>query len=91
MAALGLLFLLFGALATWVFDNSVEVGNQLVDMDLVGVIFLILGSIALVFGLYQIDSARNTLHREEIYEDKVEREVAVEEKPKVVRKSRKKL
>lgn len=59
MLVLGILFLLFGAISTWVVDSSVVLNDQTIDMDLVGLIFLILGSIATVFGLYQTETRKD--------------------------------
>lgn len=59
MLVLGLLFLLIGAISTWVVDSSVVLNDQTIDMDLVGLIFLILGSIATVFGLYQTETRKD--------------------------------
>lgn len=104
MIGVGLVFLVIGAISEWVVDNHVMVGNQNLDMDAIGLIFLFVGGLGVLIGLAYMAMATNTTHVEEVHKDVLKRDyidedvhhdvvvdkVPGEEPKKIVRRSRKK-
>lgn len=85
MVVVGILLMVLGALSLGVLDNSMEVGNQVWDMDLVGGILLGLGALSLLMGLIYVYVGANTSHRAYEEHDVIVDEVP-EEKPVVIKR-----
>lgn len=65
MVVLGIVFLLFGAVSSWIVDDRLMIGSQAVNMDSVGVIFMLLGALSILLGIIWMAMATNTSHKEE--------------------------
>lgn len=78
MVVFGIVLLIAGAIAEFVADNQVMVGNQSWDMDTIGIIAMGFGVLSLLVGLIIAAMYTNTSH--------IEIDV---EKPPIVKKTRK--
>lgn len=70
MIGFGVLLLLIGAICEWVINTHEVIGNQSINMDVVGVIFLVLGVISITLGFSsRWSKSEDTLHDEVLQED----------------------
>lgn len=70
MIGFGVLLLLIGSICEWVINTHEVIGNQSINMDVVGVIFLVLGVISITLGFSsRWFKSEDTLHDEVLQED----------------------
>ena len=85
MVALGIFFLLVGSISSWIIDDRVMLGSQAINMDSVGLIFLLLGALSVLLGIIWMAMATNTTHRSVSEHDVVVDKVPDEE-PVVIKR-----
>jgi hypothetical protein len=92
MIIFGILLLVAGAIAEFVADNHMMVGNQSWDMDTIGMIAMLFGVVSILVGLAVTHMFTNTTHVERDVIDKrsVDKKVIDDTPPVVIKKSRKK-
>lgn len=85
MVIFGTLLLIAGAICEWIVDNSVKIGDQMVDMDVVGIILLAAGAALVLLGVAWMAMATNTSHQErhDVIVDKMP-----DERPVVIKRRR---
>lgn len=82
MVVFGIFLLVVGAIAEFVANNHVTVGNQSWDMDTIGMIMLVLGVVSILIGFAFTAMYTNTSHREhDVIVDK-----KVDETPVVIKR-----
>lgn len=69
MIGFGVVLLLIGSICEWVINTHEFIGNQSVNMDVVGVIFLVLGIISITLGLSSRWSKSEDVLHDEINEN----------------------
>lgn len=92
MIIFGIFLLVVGAIAEFVANNHVMIGNQSWDMDTIGMIAMLFGVVSIVVGLAVTYMFTNTTHVERDVVDKrsVDRQVIDDTPPVIIKKTRKK-
>lgn len=88
MIIFGIVLLVAGAIAEFVANNHVMVGNQSWDMDTIGMIAMIFGVISIITGFAVTYMFTNTSHVER---DVIDKKVVDDTPPVVIKRTRKKI